>query len=1137
MASLTNTRIKDTYIALLKTADSGNITNTPEYVSDGLGNSSQFSISSRNIGLGTETLNHISGTNPTLTLAGSSTSGGLILQRSGTDKLYIYEPGNDTIRYQTIGAVGQSFIVNSTTNALTIKSNGNIGIIETDPNANLHIKTTSDTGFTHGLKIERSSDQTAGFLNVQGGNLNILTASSGSSIVLKSNNVTGLTVNDQGNVVVAGTISGTLADGVVATTQSAGDNSTKVATTAYVNASITAEDLDFAGDSGTGSIDLDSQTFTIAGTTNEVETIAANQSLTIGLPSTIHTNLQGNVTGNLTGDVTGNISGATAVFSGTNNQIKLSTGTAGDGFLNIGHFSNGTFIGTYNDDGGAADLIRFGTHSGDERMTITSAGIVQIQSGELELFGGPKVFTSNATMTLQSDEAAQGQIADIRFRLRGSEAMRLENDNGTVALGIGLTDPTTMLEVGGNIGLKSDSAYLRFRNAAAADLGYITNSTTWGDSGSDFSIGASSANLRFYTNNSSTERMRIDSSGNVGIGEDTPNCKLDVKGAVNTTVIAATTLGDGGGAANRGLAIRTDTDGGEVATVGTGTNMYLNTANNLYLQNASNTKVIMLANGNVGIGNSNPSAPLDVAGIVRISESSNTAFYGGNYVRVFSDQNYGFRNSAGTYIANISMSGNSYFNGGNVGIGTTAPVQKLHIVDTNGANIILNSNTGAENNGIWMTEGAAASPYTDGAYLHYDSTNNAFKINTGASSLTTRFTIDRDTGNATFAGDVLVEDNLYLTDGGTVRGKIQLNSSDRDDLDIKVVSLGSNMKFFTVDTERMRIDSSGILLINSTSTAFSDKLYVNGDAYTTGGWRVGTAGTFVGKLINNGGKLTLMSDGSRDVQIGNDGNPSMLYVDTSAANVGIGTTSPREKLDIAAGRIILDQDYQFTWANGTTNRARIYGDSGNNFIVENGSSNTERLRITSSGNVGIGTTSPAVKFEISESGAANLRLTSGVSDGDDVAAVISFSNAAGSGGVQGRIENVATEDNNTVFKFYNDSGTSAKMTLNPNGNMTIAGTLTQNSDASLKENVKEIDNALSKVKQLQGVEFNKIGNNKKEIGVIAQDVEKVLPELVLEEDGVKSVAYGNITAVLIEAIKEQQEQIEQLKKQIQLLNK
>jgi len=79
---------------------------------------------------------------------------------------------------------------------------------------------------------------------------------------------------------------------------------------------------------------------------------------------------------------------------------------------------------------------------------------------------------------------------------------------------------------------------------------------------------------------------------------------------------------------------------------------------------------------------------------------------------------------------------------------------------------------------------------------------------------------------------------------------------------------------------------------------------------------------------------------------------------TSAGLVGIGTDNPREKLDVSAGRIILDQDYQFTWANGTTNRARIYGDSGNNFIVENGSSNTERFRITSAGNVGIGTDNP-----------------------------------------------------------------------------------------------------------------------------------------------------------------------------------
>ena len=91
-----------------------------------------------------------------------------------------------------------------------------------------------------------------------------------------------------------------------------------------------------------------------------------------------------------------------------------------------------------------------------------------------------------------------------------------------------------------------------------------------------------------------------------------------------------------------------------------------------------------------------------------------------------------------------------------LGIETITPAQKLHIISTDGANIILNSNTGAENSGIWMTEAAAASPYTNGAYVYYDGTNNAFKINTGTTTLSTRFTIDRDTGVTTFAKNVII---------------------------------------------------------------------------------------------------------------------------------------------------------------------------------------------------------------------------------------------------------------------------------------------------------------------------------------------------------------------------------------------
>ena len=60
---------------------------------------------------------------------------------------------------------------------------------------------------------------------------------------------------------------------------------------AYVDSQVTAQDLDFAGDSGTGAVDLDSQSFTIAGTANEIETSATDQTITIGLPSTITTTL------------------------------------------------------------------------------------------------------------------------------------------------------------------------------------------------------------------------------------------------------------------------------------------------------------------------------------------------------------------------------------------------------------------------------------------------------------------------------------------------------------------------------------------------------------------------------------------------------------------------------------------------------------------------------------------------------------------------------------------------------------------------------------------------------------------------------------------------------------------------------
>ena len=90
------------------------------------------------------------------------------------------------------------------------------------------------------------------------------------------------------------------------------------------------------------------------------------------------------------------------------------------------------------------------------------------------------------------------------------------------------------------------------------------------------------------------------------------------------------------------------------------------------------------------------------------------------------------------------------------------------------------------------------------------------------------------------------------------------------------------------------------------------------------------------------------------------------------------------------------------------------------------------------------------------------------------------------------------------------------------------------SDIRFKDNIISIDNPLEKVKQINGVEFD--WNDKQsnyeghDIGVIAQNIEEVIPEVVeTRTDGYKAVKYEKLVALLIEAIKQQQEEIEKLK--------
>lgn len=102
---------------------------------------------------------------------------------------------------------------------------------------------------------------------------------------------------------------------------------------------------------------------------------------------------------------------------------------------------------------------------------------------------------------------------------------------------------------------------------------------------------------------------------------------------------------------------------------------------------------------------------------------------------------------------------------------------------------------------------------------------------------------------------------------------------------------------------------------------------------------------------------------------------------------------------------------------------------------------------------------------------------------------------------------------------------------------------TPGSDIRLKKNIEPLTNSLDKVLQLQGVKYDWIEENKNKnqatIGLIAQDVEKVVPEVVVDYDiysDLKDIQYSHLTALLIEAVKEQQEQINTLKETVQELS-
>jgi hypothetical protein len=407
---------------------------------------------------------------------------------------------------------------------------------------------------------------------------------------------------------------------------------------------------------------------------------------------------------------------------------------------------------------------------------------------------------------------------------------------------------------------------------------------------------------------------------------------------------------------------------------------------------------------------------------------------------------------------------------GNVGIGTASPTQRLDIVNSSSANTIPL----ALSNLIGGTDIAS-----------------------------TGINFNAHTGNVLFA---------------QVVGGQQTNGTFSD----------GNLRFLTrgaeTVAERMRIDSSGNVGIGTSTNTFrlnvvdassATRLYVANTNNAAGG-----AGVYM-QVLNGASVVTdntIRSDNSGNMAFftGTSSGSERMRIDSSG-NVGVGTTTMLGKLNVAGGNV-----YNTTTAagatgyyvyNGTTVGTGISTDFSGPFsyydfrgilsLRDTNASYATRMTIDSGGNVNIGTNTGALR------GGGTLNLIN-TSPGQ-----ISYRN---DNQAAGRYWFSGVESSNDVFFIYPNAAGGVYMTYG-------ATSWTGNSDERLKNITNEIQSGIEKVCLLRAVNFTWKSDEeqKPQVGLIAQDVQKVLPEAVHEKDdeiGTLGVRYTEVIPLLVASIKE-----------------
>ena len=679
------------------------------------------------------------------------------------------------------------------------------------------------------------------------------------------------------------------------------------------------------------------------------------------------------------------------------------------------------------------------------------------------------------------------------------------------------------------------------------------------------------------------ELFRVQENGNVGIGTDSPNFKVDiVNAAANTAVYQQFRNGTTGTASSDGTVMGIDSDG----------DFLINNqeAKEIKLYTSDSQRLTIQSGGNVGIGTDSPGFKLDIRTSTpgdRAVLGVNSATSGTNYGGQFNSQGSGATKNVGLYATAEGATTNyaAIFDSGNVGIGTTTPSEILQTNKNSAGNIVggyftnSQANTGAESVSLAFGLNRSGGDFvrqvkaiTFGAEQQWTGTESTVDGYLSFSTISNETVAEKiritSAGNIQFAQDGYINTNtadasdnlsLQLSGGGAfgdTRGAcIALAGNENGNGGLIQLRAGqgqySEVRTYTSGAERTRVENNGDFIL------YGGRLYLNsGTGYNNTGYIYLSNGrTAIESNIVN---LTANGDTSLNFKTRSGGATSSAMYINEFRNVGIGTDSPSRELDIQAssgwaeialrGNTGGGGSLEF-WTN-TTKRAEIFADT-EDIVFRNTPTNQERMRITSAGNVGIGTTSPTLgKLQVvnNSQSISALTICNEANGGDGFVFqkwqyVESTSNfrldlkqRVTSGVVQYAFDMVNNGTGYTSVLVL-DRGkvgigdTTPSYKLDVTGTIRATGDVIAYSDVRIKENIKTIDNSLEKVSKLRGVEFNKIGDNKKSIGVIAQEIEKVIPEVVKEDDkGMKSVAYGNISGLLIEAIKELKAEIEELKK-------